>query len=71
MEESMIQAAIFDIDRTLLDTERIYVRAWQIAAREMGYEIPDDLMRRTRAISAMTASRTSGGTQAYSPCAIT
>ena len=47
----MIQAAIFDIDGTLLDTERIYVRAWQTAAREFGYEIPDDLMRRTRAIS--------------------
>ena len=56
MEESMIQAAIFDIDGTLLDTERIYVRAWQIAAREMGYEIPDDLMRRTRAISAKAAA---------------
>ena len=52
----MIQAAIFDIDGTLLDTERIYVRAWQIAAREMGYEIPDDLMRRPRAISAKAAA---------------
>lgn len=52
----MIQAAIFDIDGTLLDTERIYVRAWQDAAREMGYEIPDDLMRRTRAISARAAA---------------
>ena len=49
---AMIQAVIFDIDGTLLDTERIYVRAWQAAAREMGYEMPDDLMRRTRAISA-------------------
>lgn len=53
---AMIQAVIFDIDGTLLDTERIYVRAWQAAAREMGYEMPDDLMRRTRAISAKIAA---------------
>lgn len=47
----MIKAIIFDVDGTLLDTERIFVQAWQEAGKAMGYEIPDSVMLRTRAIN--------------------
>lgn len=52
-----MRAFLFDIDGTLLDTERIYVKAWQAAARRLGYCLPDDLMLRTRAIDPKIASR--------------
>lgn len=37
------QAVIFDMDGLMLDTESIYRIAWQAAARECGFEIPDAL----------------------------
>ena len=52
-----MQAFLFDIDGTLLDTERIYVRAWQTAAAQLGYCLPDDLMRRTRAIDPRISAK--------------
>jgi beta-phosphoglucomutase-like phosphatase (HAD superfamily) len=36
-------AVIFDMDGLMLDTEVIYHIAWQEAARELGYEIPEGL----------------------------
>lgn len=53
----MRKAVIFDVDGTLLDTERIYMFAWKTAAAQMGYEITDELLRKTRAISAKEAVR--------------
>lgn len=53
----MIKAVIFDVDGTLLDTERIYMYAWKTAAAQMGYVITDELLRKTRAISAKEAVR--------------
>lgn len=53
----MGKAVIFDVDGTLLDTERIYMYAWKAAAAQMGYEITDELLRKTRAISAKEAVR--------------
>ncbi|GFO71106.1 beta-phosphoglucomutase [Bathymodiolus japonicus methanotrophic gill symbiont] len=35
-------AVILDMDGLLLDTEATYVRAWQLAANELGYEISND-----------------------------
>ncbi len=52
-----MRAFLFDIDGTLLDTERIYVKAWQTAAAMLGYCLPDDLMRRTRAIDPKISSK--------------
>src|SRR5262245_21701666 len=39
-------AAIFDMDGTLLDTERVYRRAWQRAANELDLSISDDIYSR-------------------------
>lgn len=39
----MISAAIFDMDGTLVDSERLGLRAWRMAAHEMGLDIPEDL----------------------------
>lgn len=35
-------AMIFDMDGTLLDTERIYQKYWRIAAEELGYKLTDE-----------------------------
>ena len=48
---AVMKAVIFDVDGTLLDTERIYMQAWKDAAAELGYEIADELLRKTRAIN--------------------
>ena len=53
----MGKAVIFDVDGTLLDTERIYMHAWKAAVAQMGYAITDELLRKTRAISAKEAVR--------------
>lgn len=53
----MIRAVLFDVDGTLLDTERIYVDAWKIAAREFGFELPEESLKRTRALDRNVAEK--------------
>ena len=52
----MLKAIICDVDGTLLDTERIYMKAWKMAGKELGYEVPDEVLRKTRAMNAKDAS---------------
>ena len=40
-----IKAVIFDMDGLMFDTERIAQRAWQQAAAEYGYNIPEETYR--------------------------
>ena len=53
----MIKAVIFDVDGTLLDTERIYMKAWKEAAAEAGYVMPDSVLQKTRAVNTKDAAR--------------
>ena len=53
----MLKAVIFDVDGTLLNTERIYMRAWQEAGKKVGYDIPYEVLLKTRAISRNLADR--------------
>ena len=53
----MRKAFIFDVDGTLLDTERIYMQAWKDAAAELGYHMPMSLLCKTRAVNAKEAAR--------------
>lgn len=46
----MWNAVIFDVDGTILDTERLYMQAWRQAGAEFGYEVTQDVLLRTRAI---------------------
>ena len=37
-----IKAFIFDLDGTLIDTEKIYRKVWPIAARDLGYNMTEE-----------------------------
>lgn len=52
----MTKAVIFDVDGTLLNTERIYMRAWKEAGKAAGFTITDEVLLRTRAISRADAT---------------
>ena len=46
----MIKAVIFDVDGTLLDTEKLYMQAWVEAGASLGYTVPHEALMQTRAV---------------------
>ena len=54
----MYQAVIFDVDGTLLDSEKIYMGAWVKVGAEYGYNIPQRALLETRAVSEPLAKQT-------------
>ena len=53
-----IKGVIFDVDGTLLDTETYLVDGWRKAAVKQGFEgVPDECLKRTRAISKELAKQ--------------
>lgn len=52
----MLKAVIFDVDGTLLDTERIYMRAWKEAGKLHGYDVTDEVLLKTRAVNTVEAA---------------
>lgn len=53
----MFQGIIFDVDGTLLNTERIYMRAWKEAGKAAGFDVSQDVLLRTRAINKAEAKK--------------
>ena len=51
----MIKAVIFDVDGTLLDTEKLYMQAWVEAGASFGYTVPNEALMQTRAVRAAVA----------------
>ncbi len=51
----MIKAVIFDVDGTLLDSERIYMRAWKEVGVSFGYDVTEQALKETRAVSTAVA----------------
>ena len=40
-----IHAVIFDMDGLMFDTEPLSLSSWKDAARQFGYELPDEFLR--------------------------
>ena len=53
----MIRGVVFDLDGTLLDTEKLYRRFWVKAARQMGYPMEDRHALMIRSMAAEKAER--------------
>ena len=51
----MAKAIIFDVDGTLLDTEKIYMASWVKAGALFGYTVTDEALLKTRAVAASVA----------------
>lgn len=51
----MIKGVIFDVDGTLLDTERLALTCWKEAGRQLGLEISDKAADQFRGISSKAA----------------
>lgn len=53
----MINTIIFDVDGTLLDSEKIYMRSWVLIGQQHGYTVPQQALLETRAVSAPVAEK--------------
>lgn len=46
-----IKAVLFDLDGTIVDTERIYRSCWPIAFKQFGYDLTDEQALYKRSLS--------------------
>ena len=53
----MVKTVIFDVDGTLLDSEKIYMGAWVKIGADRGYTIPQEALLGTRAVSSPVAEK--------------
>ena len=51
----MIKAAILDMDGTMIDTEKIYMRFWIEAAKFYGYDMKPEHVLQIRSLAAVYA----------------
>ena len=49
----MIKAVIFDMDGTLVDTERLGIKAWKAPAAELGVAIDDTLIQASQSVDSL------------------
>ena len=43
-KQRLIKAALFDMDGTIFDTERIYTEGWMEGARMYGYPLTEEML---------------------------
>ena len=51
----MNKTLIFDVDGTLLDSEKVYMQAWKLAGAKFGYTVTDEVLLQTRAVNSAVA----------------
>lgn len=53
----MPKTVIFDVDGTLLDSEKIYMETWVTVGAQFGFTVPQEALLRTRAVNSAVAKR--------------
>lgn len=54
---SRIKGAIFDMDGTLIDTEKLYIRFWKQSAADFGYTMTDEIVFGIRSLARKFAEK--------------